>query len=847
MTKDEGRRTKVGSAGVRRSSFVLRRFFRGTIAPMRPTPTRRRWLTALILVVLLAACDLVAAPAPPADEPAGTAITAPTSGAPLPTARPPTLPAPALLLRALHERENGDYDAESLDLRALLDAYPKVLEARQARFYLAESYALRGRWTSAVEGLRGLIDAGPQPPSPGAADDLYARALFLTARGHEQSGAWADAVAIYEQYRALKTPLEPYARLREAAQQQALGRDADAAASYTAAAASDISRGERAGAYEKAIALHQKLGQNDIALRLYHKLLDPATLTDRPLAELPDYRARILSAAAGLASDAGASDQARVWWNELAAQMPATDEALDAVARLDAQPPAADSAVAAQVFSAHEQWAAALPRYDAAIAAASGKDALEFRRLRALAQRGASDLDGALDELAAIGAESPNSPAGRQAQLDWVQTKGQRGDIAGAIAGYREFADAYADDERAPEALSRAATLLSRQGDTEATIQQQLDLGRRYPTSEQAHDALFSAGWSLFRANRRAEARSAWDLLRQNTAGAVAAQAAFWAARAADPKSADYAKWLAAAIEAAPDSYYGARAAELLDKQPAGTVPIGTPIAGESWRATEDWIATWSGAPAFHLEERGYQPEVIGNATVLRALALQDVALQPEAIAEWNSARAAWSDDPVKLYLLARLADDRGMPYVALNAAEDLADHSPAHDPAQVPEALRRLIFPTPYADLILAQASERKIDPLALYAMFRQESRFNPGARSGAGALGLAQVVPSTGEGIAQNLQVSDFQDDDLFRPTVGVRFGTFYLGRQLDAMHGSLPGALASYNGGPSNAQRWAGGDSVTDQDLFVEGIDYDETRSYVKLVVGYYGAYRRLYAAP
>jgi len=182
-----------------------------------------------------------------------------------------------------------------------------------------------------------------------------------------------------------------------------------------------------------------------------------------------------------------------------------------------------------------------------------------------------------------------------------------------------------------------------------------------------------------------------------------------------------------------------------------------------------------------------------------------------------------------------------------VTAAEDLADQSPEHGFAKVPEALRRLIFPTPYADLILEQAHERNLDPLALYAMFRQESRFNPGAHSGAGALGIAQVMPATAEGIAQNLQVPDFQIDDLLRPAVGVRFGAFYLARQLDAIHGSLPGALAAYNGGPGNAQRWAGGSSVTDQDLFTESIDYDETRSYVKLVVGYYGAYRRLYALP
>ena len=77
-----------------------------------------------------------------------------------------------------------------------------------------------------------------------------------------------------------------------------------------------------------------------------------------------------------------------------------------------------------------------------------------------------------------------------------------------------------------------------------------------------------------------------------------------------------------------------------------------------------------------------------------------------------------------------------------------------------------------------------------------------------------------------------------------MSIRFGAFYLSHQLASMGGSLQAALSAYNGGPGNAQRWAGGTTVADPDLFTEGIDYEETRGYVKLVYGYYGAYRRLY---
>ncbi|HEX9371240.1 MAG TPA: hypothetical protein VF897_09545, partial [Roseiflexaceae bacterium] len=88
---------------------------------MRTIPNRRRWLPALLLVVLLAACDTLSPPGQGTGSPgAASQTTAASQTAPAP--QPTALPAPDLLARALRAREYGDYDAAALDLRALLDA-----------------------------------------------------------------------------------------------------------------------------------------------------------------------------------------------------------------------------------------------------------------------------------------------------------------------------------------------------------------------------------------------------------------------------------------------------------------------------------------------------------------------------------------------------------------------------------------------------------------------------------------------------------------------------------------------------------------------------------------------------
>jgi soluble lytic murein transglycosylase len=113
----------------------------------------------------------------------------------------------------------------------------------------------------------------------------------------------------------------------------------------------------------------------------------------------------------------------------------------------------------------------------------------------------------------------------------------------------------------------------------------------------------------------------------------------------------------------------------------------------------------------------------------------------------------------------------------------------------------------------------------------------------SSAGALGLMQVMPATGELIARQTAHEDFAVEDLTDPPVAIEFGTWYLARQVQAFEGWVWPALAAYNGGPGNARTWWN-QSHGDLDAFVESIGIPETSLFVRLITEHQAMYGRLY---
>lgn len=148
-----------------------------------------------------------------------------------------------------------------------------------------------------------------------------------------------------------------------------------------------------------------------------------------------------------------------------------------------------------------------------------------------------------------------------------------------------------------------------------------------------------------------------------------------------------------------------------------------------------------------------------------------------------------------------------------------------------------KAVYPLRYGQEIDQWASVHSLDPYLVAAVIRAESHFRPRALSHAGAMGLMQVIPATGEWIAEKLEFEDFAAKDLYRPAVNIRFGTWYLRYLLDQLDEDIESALVAYNAGLSNLLRWQSDG----------GTLFPETRVYVSRVMRGWSTYRVLYRLP
>jgi soluble lytic murein transglycosylase len=461
-----------------------------------------------------------------------------------------------------------------------------------------------------------------------------------------------------------------------------------------------------------------------------------------------------------------------------------------------------------------------------------------------------------------------------------------------AIRAWTQMLEAFPDVEKAMEARYERADDYHRLGNDGTAFKLWRDLAATYPQSKWAEESLFAiavayddfgkytdaakqyeATQATFPNGARASealARAGVARIRQNDwngakvvlekavsaypQGASRARAYYWLGKVAQQqgRAADArALWLNA-YRANPMDFYGLRGRDLAQN----SVPVGieranakytlpTTFAGER-RRMESWLREWA-APEDPMEGRrpfyslsDLSDDIASSVAWQRMRLLCEVNLRAECKAELR-ALLARTNDPVTLYQLALALRDIGFYDLSLQTAYRVYTASPQRNLQDTPELLQRLVYPTPYAPLVVSEAQKNGFDPMLYYGLIWQESQFDPGGLSFAFAYGLTQVIPSTGQGIAAELKRPNFQVSDLYKPYVSLEFGAYYYGKTYKFLDKDFMMALAGYNGGPGNGAKWKN----ADPDFSIENIDLSETRTYVRRVYQHYWFYRALYA--
>lgn len=155
-----------------------------------------------------------------------------------------------------------------------------------------------------------------------------------------------------------------------------------------------------------------------------------------------------------------------------------------------------------------------------------------------------------------------------------------------------------------------------------------------------------------------------------------------------------------------------------------------------------------------------------------------------------------------------------------------------------------KIFYPFLHRDLITSSSTEYQVDPYLVLAIIRTESKFLVKANSRVGAKGLMQIMPDTGSWIAKQMNISDFNDEMLYKADFNIPMGIWYISYLDSVFKGDLIKVLAAYNAGEYKVKKWITEGIWTGRQQDIAQIPYAETREYIDKVLFDYHIYKRIY---
>ncbi len=725
------------------------------------------------------------------------------------------------LAQARRLRQNGDHPAAIASFDAFLAAYPHHPLAATARLELAQTWLAAGQPQQAIPILESL-----------AADEAalagHPEILYWLGRVYQPFDL-DKAARYYLQYADASPHLRADAAL-DAAGAWLANQDPDSATRAYQRALDEASNLVTTLRAREGLAQAAMMAGNVAeAIVQYQRILGKA--------QSPAYRAEIFYRLGQAQEAAGRQQDAWESYRQATTTAPDSWSAYQALIRLVNAEQAVAPRLRARIDIHAGAYLPAIAVLDQLLAE-EPDDAAALWALLARAYEGLENYAAAADAWRQALANPADDAARDQAWLGLGRSLWRQGLREQARTAYLQAAEQASDPDVAATALWWAAVLA---GQDNAKWEQAADdfmrLARSFPDSDYAGQAGFRAGLIHYRLGDDETARSLWTEHVASGDGAWQAAAHFWLGKLlqrAGREEEALAHWRETARRWDENTFYGVRSRQKL--QAAGIALIATPppAHADDLQAAAAWTADLAGEDASAVDRT--PPDFA------RVEELHRIGKDGRGHRELEALRGQWQDDPVKLLQLALFARDIGYYDASIRAALRLVALS-GQPLTAAPRYVQKLAYPLYYRDIMLDAARTYHLDPALFYALIRQESLFWAPATSFAGARGLAQIMPDTGQSAAAQLQMQDFDLSDLNRPNISLMLGAYLLSDELRRSEGDVFRSLAAYNAGPGNAAFWWDL-AENDPDLFVELISFRETQRYVRTITTQANHYRRLY---
>jgi soluble lytic murein transglycosylase-like protein len=646
-----------------------------------------------------------------------------------------------------------------------------------------------------------------------------ARIMFLLAADDERREDFASAERRLRAAAASAIGLEPYRHERLGRILEAAGREEDAIGEWRSALESNEPFARRTAVGRELARLLERLGRRREALAALDRAVREAHGSDFAAIEVDRIRLGLTLAKPGVVAAAARALLLRAPSTDIARSTPkpvraaltseerrlsAADRARRGRALVEAGDPRRGRRLLGERPTAWPQ---------------SDRAANQLALARALASLG---LTGAAEAAAArVPEDTPEWFAARLLRADLLlarlhekskDPKAKGPMIEPVRKLLEEAARALAPSPTRIAARERLSRLAAESGDFGGALALARELTRETRGTVRAFEPIWNLAWERWRAGDFAEARRRFEALAATYDDVWRdRRLTYWRARCLEKeKRMKEARALYGGLAAGnpPDLY-----ALFARRRSRGTVAQEAPPLTDPSTETAEFRRT---------------------DELLRLRMFEEAAAEARALprSRGRDRRLAEADFALGRFPSAAAAAKRAFPEIG--TAEE----------GRVPDGWRRLHYPVEEGGFLPERAAEFDLDPAVLRGLVRQESVFDAGAKSRAGALGLMQLLPGTAEPLVRSVLRVRYRRAFLYDPGVNARLGAAYLKQLLDRFGGNLLFALAAYNGGPARMNRVLQENRGRAEDEILESHPFHETRDYVRRVLLYSESYRELY---